>query len=177
VIYILRRINQKPYSDIVTPKLTRDHGNLMLMMTMVWAYFTFSQFLIMWSGNIPEEVGYFHHRMQGAWNILGGAVIVFQFFVPFLLLLSGRTKRTPTILLPVALWIFSTRVLDLYWNIGPFFVKDTETAGPLQMAGPFLIAWIVMGAVWLACFEFFRRQSSVLPTHDPRLLMEAAHHA
>jgi hypothetical protein len=178
VIYIVSRRNQKPYSDIVTPKLTRDHGNLMLMMTMVWAYFTFSQFLIMWSGNIPDEVGYYFHRMQASWNILGTIVVVGQFFIPFLLLLSGRTKREPTILLPVACWIFGTRILDLYWNIAPFFVKDTETAGPIQMAGPFLIAWIVVGALWLGCFEFFRRQSSVLPTHDPRLLMqEAAHHA
>jgi hypothetical protein len=183
VFWLTSRVKQDPYSQIVTPKLTRDHGNLLLMMTMVWAYFTFSQFLIIWSGNLPEETEFFKHRMEGAWNYMGSAIVLFQFFIPFVLLLSGRTKRTPDILRNVAVIIFCTRIVDLYWHIAPFFVKDTHHTGPVQAAGPFLLAFAGVGVLWIAAFEFFRRQSSILPTHDPRLVitsgapMEAAHHA
>jgi len=177
-IFLLTRKNQTPYKEIITPELTKDLGNLMLAFSMIWAYFTFSQFLIIWSGNLPEETEYFKHRLAGMWNGMGTIVVLCQFLAPFLLLLSGNTKRTPSILLKVAVLIFAARFLDLYWNIVPFFVKGTENANPINMAGPYVIAWVAMGAVWIGAFEFFRKQASPLPTYDPRLLArEAAHHA
>ncbi len=180
VYQIVSKADKAPYAGLVTAQTTRDWGNMLLMLCMVWAYFTFSQFLIIWSGNIPEEVGYFHHRLQGFWNGLGTIVVVGQFFVPFLLLLSGRTKRTPNYLKLVAIWIFGARLLDMFWNIGPFFVPVGRAGevSPLQLAGPFLIVWALMGVVWYLGFMFFKKQSSLLPTHDARLrVQEAGQHA
>ncbi|MEP6754517.1 MAG: hypothetical protein ABJA67_03365 [Chthonomonadales bacterium] len=172
VFYTISRANTEPYKQVVTPKMTKDWGNMMLMMSMVWAYFTFSQFLIMWSGNIPVEVGYFYHRMQGPWDILGTIVVIAQFFIPFLLLLSGRTKRTPMYLKTVAGWIFVARILDLYWNIGPYFVKNTETQGPITMSAPFALMFLGVGAVWFAFFTFFKKQNTTFPTYDSRLIIQ-----
>jgi hypothetical protein len=178
ILYVTGKTRQAQFANVVTPRLTRDMGNLMLALTMLWAYFTFSQFVIIWSGNLPEETGYFHHRLEPAWNVLGMLVVICQFFAPFLLLLSGRTKRTPEIIRGVAALVIFARVIDQFWNIAPFAVSDTEAVNPLQAAGPYAIAWIVIGAVWLIAFEFFRKQASDLPTYDARLEPAgAAHHA
>src|SRR5947208_1365723 len=84
VLFVTSRRHQEPFAQVVTPRLTRDMGNLTLTCTMLWAYFTFSQYVIVWSGNLPEETSYFHTRLMPSWNILGMIVVLAQFFAPFL---------------------------------------------------------------------------------------------
>jgi hypothetical protein len=169
ILFVTGKKRQDPYAKVLTPKLTRDMGNLMLALTMLWAYFTFSQYVIIWSGNLPEETGYFHSRTTPAWNWIGFTAVICQFFAPFLLLLSGRTKRTPEIIRQVAALVLFARVVDLYWNIAPFTVGHGHTPSPADFALPFAAAFVVVGLIWLATFEFFRRQASPLPSYDPRL--------
>jgi hypothetical protein len=174
ILFVTNRSKQEPYTAVVTPKLIRDMGNLTLALTMLWAYFTFSQYVIIWSGNLPEETAYFHKRLEASWNILGGVVLVAQFFGPFMLLLSGRTKRTVGIIRQVAGLSFFAHFLDTYWNVAPFSIPDTSAVTGVPALDPkvllwFLGAFLIVGAVWYAAFEYFRKQSSELPTYDPRL--------
>ncbi|MCS6778054.1 MAG: hypothetical protein RMJ43_07060 [Chloroherpetonaceae bacterium] len=157
------RMQQQPWVDILrnNPGFMRDMGNLMLAFTMLWAYFSLSQFLIIWSGNLPEETSYYLRRTEGVWLLLGAALIGLQFLVPFLCLLSGRTKRTPGYLFGVALLIFVMRVVDIFWTVVPFF---EEPSYPLCIAG-----FLAFGALWLTLFAQNQRNATVLPTHDPRL--------
>ena len=156
----------KPYADVVTPVLTKDLGNMILGFTMIWGYFTLSQFLIIWSGNLPEEITFFVNRFKGPLVIVGGALVVGQFFGPFLCLLAGKTKRTFDLLQKVAAWIFIARIFDMWWQVVPFLRHD-----PLAGAGVLfdLAAFVGIGGIW--AWGFFRnlRSLDVIPAHDSRL--------
>lgn len=159
-----------PYNRIVTPMLTRDLGNLLLAFTMFWAYTSLSQFIITWSGNLPEFTSYYLNRQDGYWNILGGINVGLQFFLPFLLLLSPRVKATPRLLMMVAAWIFVMRFSDLAWNIIPFFDRGIMVSDIAALLG--------FGGLWLAIFGAQVRTAPLLPAHDRRLeeAYEAYHH-
>ena len=88
---------------------------------MVWAYFLFSQFLIIWSGNLAEETTFFLNRIHGGWKVVTIAVVLFHFILPFLLLLSRDLKRNAKTLAPIAAWLFVMRWLDFYWQAAPSF--------------------------------------------------------
>src|SRR5262249_52838749 len=145
-------------------------GNLLLTCTMLWAYLTLSQFLIQWTGNLPEEIVYYKTRTAPVWSEIGTLIVVGSFFLPFLLLLSGRTKRLPTLLQKVAAWIFFIRMVDIYWTIIPFFVpmREAEHLG----ATPYvvdIVAFLAMGAVWLVLYSMWVKQWPLLPAHEPRM--------
>jgi hypothetical protein len=169
-LIITTRINHKPYSDVVTPQLTRDIGNLMLTFTLLWAYLSLSQFLIMWSGNLPEEITYYKRRLSPGWNEMGTFLIVFQFLVPFIALLSGNTKRTPRLLMMVASWVLFMRVVDLFWIIVPTFRAN------LSINLMDIVALIGIGMIWLGWFRWRVAQHPLLPRHEPRL-QEVYEHA
>ena len=154
--------DRRPFSAVVNPGLMRDLGNLMFVFTMLWAYISLSQFLIIWSANLPEEVIYYQKRFDDGWRSLGGFNIAFQFFVPFLLLLSGRTKRTPRYLLLVASLILFVRVTDMVWIVIPAFHREALNlwADLAAMAG--------MGALWLAVFSIQLAKYPLLARHEPR---------
>ncbi len=166
-------IKDAAYKAEINRTVTRDIGNLMLTFTMVWAYFNLSQFLIQWSGNLPDEIHYYYVRNNDSWRWLGAFLIFGQFFLPFLLLLSNRTKRTPSILAKVAGWIFFVRILDVYWMVIPAF----RTNGPGGSMGIDLAVWAVFGLLWMAGFFFFLRQNTLLPRHAPYVPQEALEHA
>lgn len=152
---------REPYKKIVTPHLTRDLGNLMLAFTMLWAYFTLSQFLITYSGNLPEYISYYVDRRDGAWNLLGGINVGLQFFFVFLCLLSPRVKATYRLLFLVAAFVFVMRFSDWTWNIIPFFKRSVEWGDFAALAG-FL-------GLWLTIFGLDIRRAPLLPAHDTRL--------
>jgi hypothetical protein len=180
IIFVMNRIGESPWREVVTPSIRRDFGNMMLMLTMVWAYFTLSQFLIIWSGNLPEETHYFHTRMSPQWNPIGTVVVIFQFFVPFLLLLSGRTKRTPGLLKGVALMAIITHAVNVFWTVIPSYVsKAGHVQTPLEALPWNLGLLAVVGIVWYLLFRSFLGRGNLLPTYDPRLRVgeEAHQHA
>jgi hypothetical protein len=124
-----------------------DLGNLLLVFVMMWAYFSYSQYLIIYAGNMAETAPYFHWRSNNGWQHLSLALIVLHFAVPFLVLISKRSKRRPKILGTIAAGILVMRVVENYWVIGPNFHHEGFTASVLDIAAP-----IGLGGVWLWLF-------------------------
>ena len=116
-----------PMRDLLSPGLLNDLGNLLMAFTMLWAYVNFSQFLIMWSGNIAEEVPYYYFRTKGGWAWVALFLVVFHFFAPFALLLWRRVKREMRTLAMVAIAIFCVRSVDLFWVVKPMFLQRAVT--------------------------------------------------
>ncbi|HKY31599.1 MAG TPA: hypothetical protein VJV23_03600 [Candidatus Polarisedimenticolia bacterium] len=141
-------------SGAVAPGTLNDLGNLMLAFVMVWAYLSFSQFLIIWSGNIPEEIVWFADRTRGGWQVLAVSLLAFQFALPFLLLLSRRSKRRAEILVRIAVILLAMRLVDLYWTVQPVFSPRRIDLHPAALAAP-----AGLGGLWVALFLvlLFRR--------------------
>jgi hypothetical protein len=161
-----------PYAAIVSKLMMRDWGNMMLGFTMLWAYFSLSQFLIIWSGNLADETSYYATRMNAAWNAMGTFLVFFSFFVPFLALLYNNTKRNPVTLFWTAAWILFIRVVDMYWTIIPFFNRNNQPATPFTHLAPAAIMFVVVGAIWLVVFRLAWSKATPLALHDPRLLVD-----
>ena len=97
----------KPMSEMLKPDFVHDHGKWILAFTMVWAYFNFSQWLIIWAGNLPAEITYYIRRLNGGWGYIGLLVVIFHFAVPFAILLSRSFKRDIRKLVWLAVWLLS----------------------------------------------------------------------
>jgi hypothetical protein len=153
----------RPMSDVLTAERLHDMGKLLLAFVMVWAYFAFSQFLIIWAGNLPEEIPYYLRRLQGGWQWLGLLLIGAQFVLPFLLLLSRDRKRDPRRLARVALFLIATRIVDMYWLTAPAFSEalSVHWLDAATVAG--------IGGLWLATFLWQVERRPLLPVGDPHL--------
>lgn len=161
-----------PFKDVMSPSLTRDLGNMMLALTMFWSYVAVSQYLIIWSGNLPEFTTYYVARGNGGWEWIGNFLIVGAFFAPFIYLLAPTNKARPEKLARVALWIFVVRIVDTYWNVLPVF---SNRATPMVTIWD-VLAFVGLGGVWLFVFAKQVRQAPLLPSYDQRL-KEMAHDA
>ena len=159
VVNIQKIAKIEPYATLVTKDTIRDIGNLTLMLTMLWAYFSLSQWLIIWSGNLPEETHFYLLRNKDAFLFVGAFNIVFSFFVPFLLLISGRTKRTPQLMLGVSCLLIFMRVIDLFWVVIP------ATRYPVPVITDLAAILVVMG-LWLAFHTLVMRQALLIPNHE-----------
>lgn len=167
---VVRLSKQKPLSDVVTPTHFHDLGNLLLAFVMLWAYISFSQFLIIWSGNLPEEIPWYLRRVGGAWQGIGLLLVMFHFAIPFLLLLIREIKRQPERLVWVAGGIFLLRVVDLYWLVVPAYAEH----GP-RVHWMDVLAVVGLGGVWFSLFLRRLHQQALLPIHDPRLKEAMSH--
>lgn len=160
----------KPMSDVVEADHFHDLGKLMLAFTMLWAYFNVSQLIIIWSGNLPEEIPWYLDRLHGAWAPVAVAVLVGHFVLPFTLLLSRTLKRNATMLSRLALFVLTMRVVDLIWTIGPVFRHQASTIHWLDFA-----TVIGIGGIWLAVFFTNLAGRALLPAHDPYFKEALAH--
>lgn len=162
---------------LITEVVRKDWGNMLLMMCMVWAYFSLSQWLIMWNGNLPQEIIFYVHRFQGWWLYVGAFIIIFQFFVPFLALLSGKTKRYPGLQSTVAAWLLFMRFVDLNWQILPIFHGATNLPSPTVLMTSWAAA-IAFGGLWFVMFVSFYSKNRLLQI--PQFVngyREVKHHA
>src|SRR4029079_16131277 len=116
----------QPWSQIVTPKRCNDLGNLLLAAVMFWAYCSFFQYLVIWSGNLPEENVWYVHRSRGGWQYLAKVLAGLHFAAPFLLLLSRQMKRQATNIGRIAILLLFMRYADLYWLIVPGFERGAS---------------------------------------------------
>jgi hypothetical protein len=153
----------EPLSGLLLPRNFHDYGKLMLTFVMLWAYFSFSQWLIVWSGNLPEEIHWFQDRINGDWGILGLGLIVGHFAIPFALLLSRGLKQDSRKLMWIAVWLIVMRYQDLYWNIAPNFHKEAHYSW-LDAVIP-----IAMAALWLSYFLSNLRKRPLVAVYDPHL--------
>ncbi len=160
---IVERIlfNYRPMSQMLKPDFVHDHGKWMLTFIMVWAYFSFSQWLIIWAGNLPTEISFYLKRLNGGWGQVGLFLVIFHFAIPFALLLSRPFKRNIRKLVWLAAWLMIMRYIDLFWIIEPNFSR-TFTITIADIVVP-----IAIGGFWLA--YFFRNLGSLplLPAYDP----------
>ena len=164
MIAVLVWLGRRPPLDrIVAPTHFHDLGNLMLAFVMLWAYFSFSQYLIIWAGNLPLEISWYQHRLQTGWRVVGVTLILFHFAVPFVVLLSRTVKRAPELLIKVAIGILVLRVVDLFWLIAPEFHENGLVVHWLDVVLP-----LSLGALWLAAFVWQLRGRPILPVHDPQ---------
>ena len=174
IVMVLLNRGKQPYAQAITPQLTKDLGNMLFALTLLWQYMVLSQYLITWSGNLQEEIPYYIKRNDFGWNFLITANIVFQFFVPFLALLAPRTKRHAKNLLYVALLIFTMRLGDIYWTVMPSMRGGTLGASISHWQD--YVAFLAMGGFWMMVFGSQLGKASILPKHDTRLLeVEHAH--
>jgi hypothetical protein len=153
--------NYKPMSEMLSPDFVHDHGKWMLTFVMVWAYFNYSQWLIIWAGNLPSEITYYMRRLNGGWGYVGLFIVIFHFAIPFGTLLSRPFKRNIRKLVWLAVWLMLMRYLDLFWIIEPNF----STTFHVTVAD--IVVPIAIGGFWLA--YFFRNLGSLplLPLYDP----------
>jgi hypothetical protein len=154
---------RQPLDAIVVPGHFHDLANLMLAFVMLWAYFSFSQYLIIWSGNLPEEITWYVNRQHDGWRFVGPGLIVFHFAVPFLLLLFRSVKRAPTTVWKVAVGILVAKLVDLFWLIAPRFHPDRLFVSWMDVVLPLSLV-----ALWLGCFIWQLRGRAILPVHDPQ---------
>jgi len=154
---------REPLNTIVVPSHFHDLGNLMLAFVMLWAYFSFSQYLIIYSGNLPEEITWYTRRLFTGWRVIGIALVVFHFALPFLILLSRAVKRNPQLLVKVAIGVIVVRLIDLFWLIAPELHRDGFAVSWLDILLP-----LSLGSVWLGCFIAQLRGRPLLPLHDPQ---------
>ena len=168
VVVLLSRT--EPMSRVIAPAHLHDLGKLLLAFVMLWAYFSFSQFLIIWSANLPEEIPWYLRRMGGGWQWVGLALIIGHFALPFMLLLSSDLKKHGRTLIVIALLVIGMRIVDLFWQIGPLHGEDHFGVHWLDAVAP-----VALGGVWLALFLWQLGTRPLLPLGEP-YLHEALEH-
>jgi hypothetical protein len=169
VAYFLSR--REPLSQVAAPWVFQDLGNLLLAFVMLWAYLSFSQFLLVWVENLQHEIPWYLHRMIGGWGALGVGLIVLQFALPFLLLLSRAVKRKAAMLCCVALGIALMHQIEIFW-----FVAPTFHPGGFSLHWTAVLAPIGIGGVWFAAFLAQLKGRALLPFHDPRFMAIVEEH-
>jgi len=156
--------NREPMSEVLTHRHMHDIGKFLLVFVMVWAYFSFSQLLVIWSGNLPEEIPWYINRFAGGWQYIGVALVLLHFGLPFALLLSRDLKRNFKLLRAVAVTVIVMRFVDLYWVIAPNFRKEQFGLSWMDLVAP-----VGLGGVWLATFLWQLEKRPLLPLGDPHL--------
>jgi hypothetical protein len=160
----------EPFAEVLQKRHLHDLGKLLFAFNMLWAYFDFSQLLIIWSGNQPEEISFYRTRLNGGWGAVAVIVLVFHFAVPFLLLLSEDVKRNARLISKIAVWMIFMRLVDLFWMTRPEF---TARALPTWLD---IVVPVALIGLWVGFFAMNLKQRPLLPLGDPKLAEAVAQH-
>jgi hypothetical protein len=155
---------REPMDAVVQPRHSHDWGNLTLALVMLWTYFAFSQYLLIWSGNLPEETTWYVARKHGGWGAIALAIVIFQFAFPFLALLSRATKKNAQRLAMLAALILVMRIIDVIWLIEPTYSHGDFVFNWMDYVAP-----IAIGGLWLGTFAWQLQKRPLLPINDPQL--------
>ena len=155
---------RKPMSDVLTARHLHDLGKFLLALVMVWAYFSFSQFLIIWAGNLPEEIPWYLTRLNGGWQYVALLLVFGHFALPFALLLSRDIKRNYKLLSGIAVFILGMRLVDLYWLVAPEFHKTAFHLSWMDITAP-----VGLLGLWLAYFLMQLEKRPLMPANNPNL--------
>ncbi len=145
--------------ETIPAKVFHDLGSMLMAFVIFWTYVSFSQFLIIWSGNLPKEISWYLDRSRGGWQWFALALFLLQFLLPFFLLLSRARKRNPATLAGISLGIFFANVLGNFWLVAPSFHP-----GGIYLHWLDVTEWIALGGFWFALFFFFLKQRPLLAT-------------
>ncbi len=147
-------VDYKPMSEMLKPDFVHDHGKWTLAFIMLWAYFSFSQWLIIWAGNLPNEITFYLKRIHNGWGYVAVFLAFFHFCIPFVILLSRPFKRDVRKLVWLAVWLLCMRFVDLFWIVEPNFSTNFH----VTIAD--IVVPIAIGCIWIF---FFCRNLSALP--------------
>jgi len=162
LVIILSKIS--PLKEYITPQHMHDLGNMMFAFMVLWAYLSFSQFIIIWAGNLPDEIPWYLSRLRGGWGWVALTIVIFHFAVPFALLLFRGVKRQEDRLLRVCVLLIVIRLVDVYWITEPAFFGEHIRIHWVDFVTP-----LAVGGLWLAVFFWQLKSRPLLPLRDPRL--------
>lgn len=157
--------------EIVWPDIFHDIGKLLFAFVVLWTYTNFAQFVIMWTGNLPEDLPWYYVRTSGGWQYVAYILAGCQFLLPFLLLLSRRNKRRIGILCTIAGGLLVMRLIDLFWWIKPNFSDH------FQIVWTDVVALLAIGGFWVAAYIWAVQRKPLVPVNDPRLTIVKYHRA
>jgi len=163
---------REPMNTVVQPRHTHDWGNLTLTLVMLWTYFAFSQYLIIWSGNLPEETTWFVARKHGGWGAIALLIVILQFAFPFMMLLSRTMKKSAQKLALLAALILAMRVVDVIWLVEPTYSRGAFVFNWMDYVAP-----IAIGGLWVGTFAWQLQKRPLLPINDPQLEQALVAHA
>ncbi|MCX7869441.1 MAG: hypothetical protein N2322_05755, partial [Terrimicrobiaceae bacterium] len=170
LVLIITALRSAGYlGGVVTIEHYHIMGKLMLAFTIFWAYIAFSQYMLIWYANIPEETVYYLVRNTGSWWYLQILLVAGHFFVPFLLLLPNFGKRTPAFLCGMAIWILVMHAVDIYGIVLPALHKNGISPSLLD-----IFAFLAVGCTWAAVYLKKLGEASLFPAKDPRLAQSIA---
>ena len=169
ILIALFLVGRQPLAGRFRPDHFHDYGKLLLAFIMIWAYFAVSQFLIIWSGNLPEETSWYMGRTLGGWKWFTLVLVFSHFVLPFVLLLSRNLKRDVGRLAKVAAMMLVVRWLDLYWLVAPAF-SDRVSLRAIDVTTPVAIA-----GIWVFLFTRELKTRSLLPPREPSLKEALGH--
>jgi len=170
ILVVILLAGSEPYAGALKKRHLHDLAKLLFAFNMLWGYFDFSQLLIIWSGNQPEEISFYRSRLSGEWGVVAVMVLLFTFSLPFLVLLSQEVKRTPSLISKVAIWMLVFRLVDLYWMTRPEFGRSALPSW-LDIVVP-----VALIGLWLGFFAMNLKQRPLLPLGDPKLAEAIAQH-
>ena len=153
-----------PLKEYMTPQHLHDLGNLMFAFMVLWAYLSFSQFIIIWAGNLPEEIPWYLRRLNGGWGWVALTLVIFHFATPFVLLLMRGIKRHTDRLFRVCMLMIAIRLVDVYWVVEPSFYNRQLKVHWMDFATP-----LAVGGLWLAGYFWQLKSRPLVPLRDPRL--------
>lgn len=175
LILVLRSLTEsEPLDRLVKPDHFADLGTLMFAFVVLWAYVSFSQYLIIWSGNLAEETPWYIKRTSGAWKGMAAALMVFHFALPFFLLLLRFNKKRKTILSAIAAFMMVMRLVDLMWLIAPAF-HEIEEAGHAFIHWMDVAAPVAIGGIWVGVFAYQLSRRPLMPVEVARLTAGGHH--
>jgi len=172
LVYFLGQ--KKPMSDAVGTLEIHSLSKMMLAFVVLWTYVSYGQYIIIWSGNIPEFTPWYINRTEEGWSLLALALILFYFAVPFFLLLSRRLKQNLSLVWGVALLVLVMRTVEIFWLIAPDFYTSGFTFDPMYIG-----THLLLGGIWLTAFVWMLKRRPLLPANelrkDPRVQEGHAH--
>jgi len=174
IIIVVMCSHAEPFSHFIQKRHLHDLGKLLFAFNMLWAYFGFSQLLIIWAGNQPEEISFYKSRLYGGWGVVAVMVLVLHFFIPFFALLSRDLKRNKALLPKIAMWLIAMRCLDLFWLTQPEFSSRVFPSVASAIL-PF-VTILGLGGIWLWFFARQLKQQPLLPLGEPKLAEAIANH-
>ena len=149
-----------PLSESIPTKAFHDLGNMLLAFVIFWIYVSFSQFLVIWSGNLPKEISWYLRRSAGGWQWVALALMLCQFLIPFALLLSRAAKRHKSRLTMIAALIVLANIVNNFWLVAPAFHPKRFSVHWMDLA-----ELLALGGIWSVTFTFFLKRRPLLPLH------------
>jgi hypothetical protein len=179
VLILEKMAQEKPMSNVVTTENYHLLGTFMCAFVVLWTYMSFSQFMIIWSGNLPEEIHYYLSRSTGFYQIIIALLVIGHFFLPFLILLQRKVKYNINVLRKVCYAMLFMRLIDLFYIINPAFHQLEVWGEPQPIPGWDIVAYLAMvaglGGFWMYFFLGELTKMPFMPKNDPRLYKAISH--